>query len=124
MKLFHVTYQDDEDYDSYLTTGDSKEEVEKREDKKIRERTGYSLACWISEINSVEGFKVHLEKIEDEVEEDTFKYGDFGRFQLTDGHTVVKMIGFDNWEVKTIRERDGIEEIQPIQYFMDNYFKL
>ena len=58
MKLFRVDYMDDCDDDTYLTIGNSKEEVEERETNKLSSELSCFMGCWIFEIDEVDGHKI------------------------------------------------------------------
>lgn len=58
MKLFRVDYMDDCDDETYLTVGDSKEEVEERETKKLQKECSCFMGCWVFEINEVDVHKI------------------------------------------------------------------
>ena len=61
MKLFKVNYIDDCDYDSYLTVGNSIEEVEERETKKLSSELACFMECWVFEIDEVDGHKIIID---------------------------------------------------------------
>lgn len=61
MKLFKVHYMDDCDEDTYLTVGNSAEEVEKRETKKLQEKCSCFMFCYAFEVNEVDGHKIIVE---------------------------------------------------------------
>ena len=63
MKLFRVDYMDDCDDDTYLTIGNSKEEVEKREKTKLSSELSCFMGCWIFEIDEVDGHKIVVDWI-------------------------------------------------------------
>lgn len=47
MKLFRVDYMDDCDSETYLTVGNSAEEVEERETKNLQEKCPCFIGCWV-----------------------------------------------------------------------------
>lgn len=57
MKLFMVHYMIDGDFESYLTVGESKEEVEMQAMEKLRSESCL-YGCWVSEIDEVDGRKI------------------------------------------------------------------
>lgn len=61
MKLFKVNYIDDCDYDSYLTVGNSIEEVEERETKKLSSELACFMELWVFEIDEVDGHKIIID---------------------------------------------------------------
>lgn len=61
MKLFRVDYMDDCDDETYLTVGNSTEEVEEREIKKLQEKCLRFMGCWVFEINEVDWHKIVVE---------------------------------------------------------------
>lgn len=61
MKLFQVDYMDDCDDGMYLTVGDSLEEVEERECKKLSSELSCFMGCWVFEVNEVDGHKIIVE---------------------------------------------------------------
>lgn len=61
MKLYQVDYIDDCDDGTYLTIGNSKEEVEERENKKLSSELSCFMGCWVFEINEVDGHKITVE---------------------------------------------------------------
>ena len=60
MKLFIVDYMDDCDDDSYLTVGESLEEVQKREEEKLYEECACLMYCYVREIREVDGYEVSV----------------------------------------------------------------
>lgn len=50
MKLFRVSYMDDCDDETYLTVGNSKEEAEERETRKLQEECSCFMYCYVFEI--------------------------------------------------------------------------
>lgn len=58
MKLFIVDYMDDCDDDSYLTVGESLEEVQKREEEKLYKECACFMYCYVREINEVDGYEI------------------------------------------------------------------
>lgn len=60
MKLFRVDYMDDNDLETYLTVGESKEEVEEREKKKLQESLACFMFCFVYEIDEVDGCKIEV----------------------------------------------------------------
>ena len=58
MKLYKVEYMDDCDFESYLTVGNSKEEVEERENKKLSHECSCFMWCFVFEVNEVDGHKI------------------------------------------------------------------
>ena len=58
MKLYKVDYMDDCDDESYLTIGNSKEEVEERETKRLSSECSCFMGCWVFEVNEVEGHQI------------------------------------------------------------------
>lgn len=60
MKLFRVDYMDDNDLETYLTVGESKEEVEEREKKKLQESLSCFMFCFVYEIDEVDGYKIEV----------------------------------------------------------------
>lgn len=61
MKLFRVDYMDDNDNDTYLTIGNSVEEVEERETEKLSSELSCFLRCFVFEIDEVDGHKIIVE---------------------------------------------------------------
>ncbi len=61
MKLFRVDYMDDYDDETYLTVGNSKEEVEERETNELQKECWCFMGCWVFEINEVDGHKIIVE---------------------------------------------------------------
>ena len=61
MKLFKVNYIDDGDDGSYLTVGNSKEEVEEREKDKLCDKLSCCMGCWVFEVNEVDGHKIFVD---------------------------------------------------------------
>lgn len=61
MKLFIVDYMDDCDDETYLTVGDSAEEVEQRETEKLQNQCACFMGCWVFEVNKVDGHKIIVE---------------------------------------------------------------
>lgn len=61
MKLFRVDCMDDCDDETYLTVGNSKEEVEERETQRLQEKCSCFMGCWVSEIDEVDGHKIIVE---------------------------------------------------------------
>lgn len=61
MKLIRVDYMDDCENDTYLTVGNSKEEVEERETKRLGEECSCFMYCVVFEINEVDGHKIIVE---------------------------------------------------------------
>lgn len=61
MKLYRVDFMDDAECESYLTVGNSKEEVEMREREILQARCACFLGCWVFEINEVDGHKIIVE---------------------------------------------------------------
>ncbi len=61
MKLFRVYYMDDCDDETYLTVGNSTEEVEERETKKLQEECSCFMYCVVFEIDEVDGHKIVVE---------------------------------------------------------------
>lgn len=62
MKLFEVTYMDDCEIFNYLTVGENKETVEKRERDKLEKNLSCFMFCKVHEVSEVDGYKVKLEK--------------------------------------------------------------
>lgn len=60
MKLFRVDYMDDCDDETYLTVGNSKEEVEERETKRLQEECSCFMYCYVFEITKVDGHKIFV----------------------------------------------------------------
>lgn len=58
VKLFKVMYQDDCDFDSYLTIGVSTEEVQRRETIKLEDICTCFMGCTVEEVEEVEGYKI------------------------------------------------------------------
>lgn len=58
MKLYQVDYMDDCDNESYLTVGNSQEEVEERETKSLSTKCSCFMGCWVFEIDEVDGHKI------------------------------------------------------------------
>ena len=58
MKLFKVNYMEDNDYDSYLTVGNSIEEVQKREENKLMSERSCIMFCNVYEVNEVDGCQI------------------------------------------------------------------
>ena len=58
MKLYKVDYMDDCDIDSYMAIGNSIEEVEEREIKKLSSELACYMGCWVYEIDEVDGHKI------------------------------------------------------------------
>ena len=58
MKLFKVNYMEDNDYDSYLTVGNSIEEVQKREENKLMSERSCIMFCHVYEVNEVDGCQI------------------------------------------------------------------
>ena len=58
MKLYKVDYMDDCDDESYLTIGNSKEEVEEREIKRLSSECACFMGCWVFEVDEVDGHKI------------------------------------------------------------------
>lgn len=61
MKLFRVDYMDDCDDETYLTVGDSTEEVEQRETEKLQNQCSCFMWCFVFEIGKVDGHKIIVE---------------------------------------------------------------
>lgn len=61
MKLFRIDYMGDCDDETYLAVGNSTEEVEERETKKLQEKCSCFMGCWVFEINEVDGHKIVVE---------------------------------------------------------------
>lgn len=61
MKLYKVEYMDDCEDDSYLTVGESKEEVEIREFKRLQNGLTCYMGMWVYEIDEVDGHKIIVE---------------------------------------------------------------
>ena len=61
MKLFMVRYMDDCDTDSFLTIGNSKEEVEERIDKQLSKELSCYMYSFVYEISEVDGHKIIVE---------------------------------------------------------------
>lgn len=59
-KLFSVTYLDDCEFNTYLTVGENKEEVEEREAKELEEKLDCFMSCTASEVSEVDGYKIKL----------------------------------------------------------------
>lgn len=58
MKLYKVDYMDDCNDDSYLTIGNSKEEVKERETKRLSSKCSCFMGCWVFEVNEIDGHKI------------------------------------------------------------------
>lgn len=58
MKLYKVDYMDDCNDDSYLTIGNSKEEVKERENKRLSSKCSCFMGCWVFEVNEIDGHKI------------------------------------------------------------------
>ena len=58
MKLYKVDYMDDCDIDSYMAIGNSIEEVQEREIKKLSSELACYMGCWVYEIDEVDGHKI------------------------------------------------------------------
>lgn len=63
MKLFRITYQDDCDFEEYLTVGKNKDSVFNREDKKLQKECSCYFGCRVWEIDDIDGYKIILKKI-------------------------------------------------------------
>lgn len=61
MKLFLVDYMDDCESYSYLTIGNSEEEVREREFKKLAVELSCLMYCFVSEVNEIDGHKIIVE---------------------------------------------------------------
>lgn len=61
MKLFIVDYMDDCDNETYLTVGNSKEEVEERESEKLQKECACFMYCFVREVNEIDGHKIIVE---------------------------------------------------------------
>ena len=61
MKLFMVRYMDDCETDSFLTVGNSKEEVEERIDKQLSQELSCYMYSFVREISEVNGHKITVE---------------------------------------------------------------
>ena len=58
MKLYKVDYMDDCDNNSYLTIGNSKEEVKEREIERLSSKCSCLMDCWVYEISEVDGHEI------------------------------------------------------------------
>ena len=63
MKLFQVDYIDDCDEGTFLTVGNSKEEVEERVARELSQELSCYMGSWVYEIDEVDGYKVTIEKL-------------------------------------------------------------
>lgn len=61
MKLFMVSYMDDCDTDSFLTIGNSEEEVKERIDKQLSQKLSCYMYSFVYEISEVDGHKIIVE---------------------------------------------------------------
>lgn len=61
MKLFKVNYIDDCDFETYLTVGNSKEEVKERIESELRPRCSCLMEYYVVEINEVDEHKIIVE---------------------------------------------------------------
>lgn len=61
MKLFQVNYMDDCENETFLTVGNSKEEVEKRVAKELSKELSCYMGSWVDEIDEVDGYKITVE---------------------------------------------------------------
>jgi hypothetical protein len=61
MKLYKIEYLDDCEDASYLTVGESKEEVETREAKRLQDGLACYMGMWVYEILEVDGRKIIVE---------------------------------------------------------------
>lgn len=61
LKLFMVNYMDDCENESYLTVGNSKEEVKEREEEKLQEECSCFMYCVVIEIDEIDGHKIVVE---------------------------------------------------------------
>ena len=62
MKLFRVDYMDDCDDETYLTVGNSKEEVEERETRKLQEDCLFLCTAMFLKLKKLTGTKSLLNK--------------------------------------------------------------
>lgn len=62
MRLFRVDYLDDCDFETYLTVGNSLQEVEEREAKRLENRCSCFMNCYVFEIDKVDGHKIIIEE--------------------------------------------------------------
>lgn len=63
MKLYKISYhkinyKEEWEYETYLTTGNSKDEVEKREFQKLQRKLEDFIVYNVLEINEVDGHKI------------------------------------------------------------------
>ena len=63
MKLFQVDYMDDCDDGTFLTVGNSIEEVKERVSKELSKDLSCYMGSWVYEIDEVDGYKVTIEKL-------------------------------------------------------------
>ena len=63
MKLFKVNYMDDCETDSFLTVGNSIEEVKERVERELSKDLPCYMGSWVHEIDEVDGYKVTVEKL-------------------------------------------------------------
>ena len=63
MKLFKVRYMDDCETDSFLTVGNSIEEVQERVERELSKDLSCYMGSWVHEIDEVDGYKVTVEKL-------------------------------------------------------------
>lgn len=62
MKLFLVDYMDDCNIESFLTVGNSEEEVAERMAEELPKNLSCYMGSWVREINEVEGYKIIVEE--------------------------------------------------------------
>lgn len=61
MKLFEVYYMDDCDFETYLTVGNSKDEVEERVVDELHSKCSCLMDVYVCEVNEVDGYKIIVE---------------------------------------------------------------
>lgn len=62
MKLFLVDYMDDCDIESFLTVGNSEEEVAERMAEELPKKLSCYMGSWVHEIDEVEGYRIIVEE--------------------------------------------------------------
>lgn len=61
MKLFKINYIDDCDFETYLTVGNSKDEVKERVAYELRSKCSRLMDFYVCEVNEVDGHKIIVE---------------------------------------------------------------
>lgn len=61
MKLFQVDYMDDCDDSTFLTVGNSIEEVRERVSRELSKDLSCYMGSWVYEISEVDGHKIIVE---------------------------------------------------------------